>query len=555
MTKSYRKNIDRKIKVKFLNPAESNRGELTKLISLYQKSLLVPSAKSPYLGSDSTYRILDKTSQIPESPKGSAVVFRQSLSFLKRSLRWHSPNCLQNVTPPVVFESLAIGLMANLYNLNMIWDHVSAGGHSVEKQVTGQLARLAAWGDSADGLFTYGGKGCHTYAIKMGLSRCLPDIATQGIRGPQPVVITSKYNHYIIENVCSLLNLGTKSCIKVDTDNNEIIDLLKLETTLIQLLDKSTPIACIILSGGSTINLNIDPVSKVKALVDKLVQKYNLPYAPFIYFDSVVGWPWLFFKDYDFTGNKLNIKSGALKKIKEATKLIQQVKYADAMGVDFHKIGFASYSNSAIIVKNAQDLHSINSPTKKLVKRQEFGNNFLQHHTLEHSRSAAPIFSAWAILQGMGKDGFRLYLANLTEVADVFRDKLGNGGFNLINPYSLCFGPVFLPIAPGGPKNYSELMALTDEELNKSNQYVYDLSKYLSNYAKNKIAQIEVGFLKTLVRPPENRPFSVIRIYPMSPFLDRKSALNIAQQIILCKEKFDKLQTLSHSKMPNVVHR
>lgn len=544
------------VRRKFLESSEFDRATLLGLISDCL-SHFPQSSKTPYLGTNREidFSFAKKYENLPLNPQSASEVLSGAMNFFQRSILWHSPQALQNITPPPLLEAVAVSTVANLYNLNLLWDYVSAGAQEAEQQIVRQISKLVGWTGGSDGVFTYGGKGCLTYAIRVGLNRCCPQATKEGIIGISPVVITTKFNHYIIESVCAWLGFGKDACIRVKTCTDETIDLDDLRDTLNKVLSEKKSIACIILSGGSTINLNIDRVDSARNIIEETCSSFNLSYKPFIYFDTVVSWPWMFYRDYDFKENKNKIPEEVLPRIRKVVELLRKAEFADAIGVDFHKIGFAPYNNSAFFVKNKTELHSVVSDTPITRERDVFGNNFLQHHTIEHSRSAAPVMAAWTILQSLGIEGFQMYLAQMMIVGDVFRSIMPKCGFELLNPQSLCYASVYYPIPPQGPKSFNEMSDASLKDANYATQYIYELSKYFSLGGKDSLNPIDVGFLKNLQKSKLGADMSAIRIFPMSPHITAKEAERLSHQLGKMKEKFDEEFVYKKSDAPEVVHK
>lgn len=546
----------RQFRKRFLNPTESNRNDLIQLIKHAFSVFPAPlEADSPYLGKNKgNYSFLRAYEDIPILLQNPKKVLKVAFRLLTGTIRWHSPATLQNVTPPPLLESVAISALANLYNPNVIWDYVSAGVQEAEQQIVRQISKLIGWKGNPDGVFTYGGKGCLTYAIRIGMNRCISRNASSGIGNAKPVVLTTEFNHYIIESICAFLGLGAKSCIRIKTHQDETINLNDFERTISNFFSKKRPIACVILSGGNTLNLNIDPIDKVVRIIDRVCSKYKPGYRPFVYFDTVVSWPWLFFKNYDFKKNPFEIPNPALERIKKATQKLSKTYLADGIGVDFHKIGFAPYTNSAFFIKNGIELHSIVKDMPTPYKRVAFGKNFLQFHTIEHSRSAAPILAAWVILQSIGITGFQMYLSQMNIIGDVFRKILPRYGFELLNPYSMCYASVYYPLSPRGPANFASLKKATPEKIEYYNQYTYKLSAYLASGGNNKRKAVDIGFFN-LTKANCGLNLSVLRIYPMSPHIDTKKAKQLANIIGKSKQQFDKFTHFEEEDVPNIVHK
>lgn len=56
-----------------------------------------------------------------------------------------------------------------------------------------------------------------------------------------------------------------------------------------------------------------------------------------------------------------------MRKIQSLNEKVQEFKYADSLGVDFHKTGFCPYVSSLFIVRNRDDFYNFN-PSKKILK-------------------------------------------------------------------------------------------------------------------------------------------------------------------------------------------
>jgi len=550
----------KQLREKFLNPIEDNRNDLIKLIQ--QAFDILPSSleeNDPFLGEPCyDYSFLSDFEEIPLKPKKRETILSAATSLLRGQIRWHSPAALHNITPPVMLDSIAMATLTNLYNPNMIWDFVSPGVHQLEQQVVRQIASLVGWESESEGVFTFGGKACLVYAIRIGLNRCLPGVAVSGLSQLQsPVVITSEYNHYIIENVCSFLGLGSNACIRVKTKSDETLDLVEFQITLEEAIQNKRPIACIILSGGNTLHIAIDPLREAVEIVNKLCDKYQMSYRPYIYFDTVVGWPWLFFKDYDFKNNPLQLNSSALGKIDNAKQKISAAVLADAVGIDFHKIGFCSYSTSMFVTKTPAELHSINKDSIIKQDRQPFGGNFLQHYTIEHSRSAAPVLAAWTVLQNAGIVGFQAYLGYLTEVGDIFRDVLPQFNLELLNPFSVGFASVYCPILRGSNYKYEDLLESSVKDVESYNQYAYKLFQYIGGKKAELGNKIVLRYLPKYRQAKCGSWPAVITVYPMSSHFTVKKAMELAHEIGTTKHlfelEFDKEARLEE--IPNAIHK
>ena len=74
-----------------------------------------------------------------------------------------------------------------------------------------------------------------------------------------------------------------------------------------------------------------------------------------LYADAVVGWSWIYFKDYDFEKNPLEFSDRILPILKQNGQAMKELSHADAVGIDFHKVGWAPYVSSCFLYKNAEE--------------------------------------------------------------------------------------------------------------------------------------------------------------------------------------------------------
>lgn len=343
--------------------------------------------------------------------------------FFHNQMKWNHINVQHNLYPPILIDSVATSFICNLYNPNGFWDLDSGQAIKYEKEIAKTLSTLAHWtGDSA-GTMCFGGKACFMYAMKLGLNRIQPDSREEGVTG-RSVVITGTNNHYIIDEAAAFMGIGSKNVLRVENDHSGAMSFKAFKTTIDDLVEQNINIATIILSGGDTINLYIDPIKEICAYCDQLVEQRKLITRPFIHLDSVVSWSWLMFEGYDFIENKLEINKAELESIEHCYQLLAAVKDVDSFGADFHKTGFVHYQASMFMTQNKSELFNCQRNFNVNDLTQQYGHNFIQFHTIEHSRSSAPIISTWYTLNKLGKDGFRTYIADVLGQKNCIKDCL-----------------------------------------------------------------------------------------------------------------------------------
>lgn len=514
------------LKSRFLSSSDDNRYEFIKLIEKSLENCPKSDVNSYYLGDlDYDYEdYLSSYEEIPMTPKEQKQILNQSLKILNGQIRWNSPLSFYNVCPPVMMNTVAASTITNMYNPNGMIDRTCAGYLNMERQIVRQLSNLLEIdSEESAGIFTAGGKVCLTYAVKCGLNRCYRRVRTNN----SPIIITSMANHFSIESVG--YQLGIHNCIRISLNKKQEMNYDEFEKNIYNCIKNQIPIACIILSGGNTLHSAVENVKTTKNIVDKYVIKYNLPYTPYIYYDLVVCWPWLFFKHYNFDKNSLRIETEVLKKIQHTSDIFKYANLADGFGFNFHKGGFSPYTTSIFITKNMNELYSINNKAGEIQKDSCY-------HTFTNSRTATDIISAWNILQSVGTEGFQAYVANMLNVSCTLTKYFKDFGFNVLSENSsFGFATIIWIKSPYINENIMDIIK-SKELLTENNQYIYKFTEYLK---RNNIANICVRYLPKYNY--NNKQITVISLLPMTMNLDVDVAIKVAKKIFKIRNQFDSL--------------
>lgn len=476
------------------------------------------------------------SNEVPEIGKKSDDVLREIIPAFKDIIHWNNPRVLHNITSPSLIDGVAAKTLTSLYSPNCLWDYVSGHFIDMENAVSDQIANLVGYSSDYKGVFTFGGKGTLMYAIKLGINRCDPNNTINGI-DKDMVVLTSESNHYSIEYICNLLGLGKKACIRIPVDNEGLIDFRAFQETAERLLKQNKKIVCVILSGGNSLNNTVDPIKEVVSYIEYVTQKFNLSYRPFVHVDTVIGWLWLMFNGYDFSKNDLNIKHGVLKKIQKMNTRLLELKLADSIGIDFHKNAFASYISSMYLCKSNKELLSLNSNVLQDNSQKKYGDNFLQHFTIEHSRSGDGIISAYISLQEIGIDGFRQYIAKMMEAHDYIEHNIDRKSFEIINPHGLGFPVVLFPKPNFYSGLYSDLENESEEGISEIRDYCYELFEYISSQ-KGENSPV-IGYVSNYSHSIDGIDIPALKLYPMSVEINEEKLEVALTQLHDTKQKFD----------------
>jgi glutamate/tyrosine decarboxylase-like PLP-dependent enzyme len=192
----------------------------------------------------------------------------------------------------------------------------------------------------------------------------------------------------------------------------------------------------IMLTMGTTDTFGVDRVKPVVDIRDRLCAQFDVAIKPHIHVDSAVGWPMIFFIDYDFQKNPLKINAATLPGLHRNVERFRELHLADSFTLDFHKWGYTPYTSSLVMIKDQGDLKPMEHDAEyfSYFEKNLEGHSHL-HSTIECSRGAAGVFGAYAAINYLGIDGFQRLIANSLQNANYFRFRLsGIPGVKLVAP-------------------------------------------------------------------------------------------------------------------------
>lgn len=476
---------------------------------------------------------------ISEEGKEPLKVLNDFSKLFQRAVQWEQPGTMINITPPANLPSIVASAYVSLYNPNFAQDESSGYLMTTELLVSKYLSELVGWNDTeSSGIFTFGGKGTNMYAVKIGLNKVIPNIKKNGINQNKIVIFSSEKGHPCHQEICDWLGLGTDSCKRLKTTATGQIDLHELENKLRENIEQDIKIGCIILNGGTTNEIIIDPIKDVVDLRDRLVKEYNLNYIPHIHIDAVIGWAWLFFKNYNFEKNNLNMNKIELKKIKSMKNKITQLYYADSFGADFHKTGFCPYVSSIFMAKKTSDIIILGNNPSKCINNMTFGEYSPFEYSLELTRAATGPVSAYVALETFGISGYQKLIYNLFSNSEYIRNKLNaNNEFEVLNNDTEGIATLFMV----KNKNYKEkkLNIINESDINKIIEYNNQFYLYCLNKLEKNEIHFKITYSKSYIPYNCKIKTGALKIYPTSPLTTKEELDEIIKEMIDVKKEFD----------------
>lgn len=381
-----------------------------------------------YAGGPNLLAALQQDRAIPETSRAPGDVHESLLFAAALSKCWENPASVENVvtmpSDPAIYGAM-LGVAANP---NLVYREYSEVADELEKTVIRQIATLVGYDpNEATGVFTQGGTFCNLYGYLFGIRKAMPQSLHLGLEHGQDYrIINSQGGHYSNTTNLSLLGVNlAKKTIRVRVTKTHDIDLKDLEDQLIACFRLNCLVPCIMLTMGTTDTFGVDRVKPVYDLCRELTTRFGVKQVPHIHVDSAVGWPLIFFLDYDFAQNPLAINTATIESLHHNVERFRELKYADSFTVDFQKWGFVPYTSSLVMIKEQASLKALEHDPENFsyFEKDTQGQTHFQS-TVECSRGAAGLFGAYSALQYIGKRGYQTLVAHGLQNANYFRHRL-----------------------------------------------------------------------------------------------------------------------------------
>ena len=485
-------------------------------------------------------------------------VVQKSVQLFEGLPNWNHPLTMPNVIPPANIAAIIAAMMTDVFSPNIIEGEYSWKVAAAELESAAMLARLLGWDPcTARGLYTFGGSGCYFYGLKYALTRVLGLQSRQtGIRTDAKILV-SQQGHYCRENATDWTGLGMDNIVEIKTDiDTNAMDPQDLKEKLKAFHDQGVPVVSVICTMGTTDANAFDPVAKVRELIDKYPNP--APYGKtFLYCDSVIGWSWLTFANYSFAKNPLGFSEEILSVIKRNYEAVKGMVYADAIGCDFHKVGWSPYNCSIFVYKDRVEFeYLMRRPGSQYLQERTSYNPGL--YTLEVSRSGSYAMAGWATLKYFGYEGFQAILGGILEMQHYLRQKITEyDDIVCVNPDDYGLVTLFrvYPKETNAREQYQKELIdpQAKDELKRNNELQQKVADQLWNWFRTGYQHPGVGYAPYIsytsgFRPTEyNRaktdPDAVIyalKSFPMNVNINADSMQKLIKLVLAARDEVSK---------------
>ena len=496
----------------------------------------------PYINGEIEERVFEflKTKEMRESNTDIEYVISEMAEYFSGATRWHHPYVMNNIKTPVNLVSLAVAFNAMMLDPNLAGDTNCGQISYAEMEVIKYISELIGWDwQKSGGYFTFGGTSTLLNAVKFGLDKSLNNVVAEGVH-EDVFIVSSEQGHSAHADVCNWLGIGRNSCVRVPVENNYQMDIKKTEEIISSKIEEGKKWIGIIACGGTTIQTIVDPIEEIFRMRERIIEKYNLLYQPHIHVDSVVGWVWLFYKKYSFEDNKLDISKSVSDKIRIMRDLIAQVKFADSIGIDFHKTGFCPYASSLILTKDRADVYKLNNKKEVDLNDLHYGEYSPSSYTLELSRSSIGPLTALTALKLFGYEGYQILLKNIIEGTYSLMSYIDQyDSFEVINLGTNGTCILFVVKPSELYFDYIDMPTMTEKDVISIALYNYNFYLFVLSKIKQKEINFFIDYSSGFEKVRNGFHMGVLKMQTFNPMLTSELAEKLANKIACLKKEFE----------------
>ncbi len=224
------------------------------------------------------------TDKMPELGENAEAVLREATKeLIDKGFHVPSANYFGLMNPaPTYMAVLAEALVAAL-NPQLATLARSQLASKIEAETIRWIAERVGWkkvgaGEApaqgercCDGTFTSGGNEANFSALALALAAYFPESVENGVAsiGAQPIIYASSESHHSLDKSAGLLGLGRKALSRIPVDDRAMIDVDRLERTILEDRAAGKEPFCIVATAGTTNSGAVDDIVALAAIAKK----------------------------------------------------------------------------------------------------------------------------------------------------------------------------------------------------------------------------------------------------------------------------------------------
>ena len=272
-------------------------------------------------------------------PDTAAALDELQDTYLRDAVYFHDAKYAAHLNCPVVIPALVGEAVLSAVNSSMdTWDQ-SAGATMIERRLIDWTAERLQLGSEADGVFTSGGSQSNFQALLIARNHAVAELRLDpenaGLRLPALLeklrIFTSADSHFSIRKSASMLGLGFDAVVSVGCAADHRMDPSELAVAIAAARTAGLVPMAIVATAGTTDFGAVDPLAELAALARS--------YGAWFHVDAAYG--------------------GGLMVSNRYRHLLDGIRLADSVTVDFHKTFFQPVSSSALLVRDGSVLRHV----------------------------------------------------------------------------------------------------------------------------------------------------------------------------------------------------
>lgn len=272
-------------------------------------------------------------------PDTAAALDELQDTYLRDAVYFHDAKYAAHLNCPVVIPALVGEAVLSAVNSSMdTWDQ-SAGATLIERRLIDWTADRLQLGSEADGVFTSGGSQSNFQALLIARNHAVAELrldpANAGLRLPALLeklrIFTSEDSHFSIRKSASMLGLGFDAVVSVGCAADHRMDPAALAEAIAAAHTAGLVPMAVVATAGTTDFGAVDPLTELAALARG--------YGAWFHVDAAYG--------------------GGLIVSNRYRHLLNGIRLADSVTVDFHKTFFQPVSSSALLVRDGAMLRHV----------------------------------------------------------------------------------------------------------------------------------------------------------------------------------------------------
>ncbi len=363
--------------------------------------------------------------------------------YLNYSVRTGSRQFLNQLYSGFNFPAFIGDVLTTLTNTSMYTFEVAPVATEIEKTMISLMSRYAGY-DNGDGLFVSGGSNANLVAMFSARNRIQPESRFEGYdRKNKLTVFVNEQAHYSFETASNVLGIGSKSVIKVKTDELGKIIPAELEIAIQESISRGEKPFFAVATNATTLLGAYDSIDEMA----EICQRYNI---------------WLH-ADGSFGGSVILSE--------KHRHMMQGIEKTDSFAWNPHKLMNIPLICSVILVKQKGTLQfNLTDLNTDYIFHDIDGIEDLGKKSIQCGRrvDAVKLWFAWKYF---GLNGYQQRIDNLMDMA-IYAEKivLENPRLELMSPrqsFAICFRYV-----PEEETNLNEFNLQLREMLRKSGKTI-----------------------------------------------------------------------------------